>query len=58
MTNFEMRGSLLYKYHGAGGSVVIPDGVTEIYVCTFCGCDDITSIAFPSTLVKIRERAF
>ena len=58
MTDFEMRGSLLYKYHGAGGAVVIPDGVTEIYVCAFCGRDDITSIAFPPSLVKIGERAF
>lgn len=58
MTDFEMRGTLLYKYHGAGGSVVIPDGVTEIYVCAFCGRKDITSITFPSSLVKIGERAF
>lgn len=58
MTDFEMRGSLLYKYHGAGGAVVIPDGVTEIYVCAFCGRDDITSITFPPSLVKIGERAF
>ena len=58
MTDFEMRGSLLYKYHGAGGAVVIPDGVTEIYVCAFCGRNDITSITFPPSLVKIGERAF
>ncbi len=58
MTDFEMRGSMLYKYHGAGGAVVIPDGVTEIYVCAFCGRNDITSITFPSSLVKIGERAF
>lgn len=58
MTDFEIRGSMLYKYHGAGGAVVIPDGITEIYVCAFSGRSDITSITFPSSLVKIGERAF
>ena len=58
MTDFEMRGTLLYKYHGAGGDVVIPEGVTEIYVCAFCGRNDITSITFPQSLVTIGERAF
>ena len=58
MTDFEMRGTLLYKYHGAGGAVVIPEGVTEIYVCAFCGRNDITSITFPQSLVTIGERAF
>ena len=56
--DFEMNGTVLKKYHGAGGAVVIPDGVTEIYVCAFCGRNDITSVTFPSTLVKIGERAF
>ena len=58
MTDFEMKGSVLRKYHGAGGAVVIPDGVTEIYVWAFGGRDDITSVTFPHSLVKIGERAF
>lgn len=58
MTDFEMRGNMLYKYHGKGGDVVIPDGVTEIYICAFSGRSDITSITFPPSLVKIGERAF
>jgi hypothetical protein len=31
MSDFEMQGSVLRKYHGEGGEVVIPDGVTEIH---------------------------
>ena len=58
MSDFEMQGSVLRKYHGEGGAVVIPDGATEIYVCAFCGREDITSITFPASLVKIGERAF
>ena len=58
MTDFEMQGSVLRKYHGAGGDVVIPDTVTEIYVCAFVGRNDITSITFPPSLWKIGERAF
>ena len=58
MTDFEMRGTVLLKYHGEGGVVVIPDSVTEIYVCAFIGRKDITSITFPASLVKIGERAF
>lgn len=58
MEAFEMNGSVLKKYHGEGGAVVLPDSITEIYVWAFYGRDDITSITFPDTLVKIGERAF
>ncbi len=58
MADFEMSGTQLRKYHGEGGVVVIPDSVTEIYVCAFIGRNDITSVIFPQSLVKIGERAF
>ena len=58
MSDFEMQGSVLRKYHGEGGEVVIPDGVTEIHAYTFCGHKDITSITFPDSLKKIGREAF
>jgi len=58
MVDFEMQGSVLRKYRGEGGAVVVPDGITEIYICAFCGREDVTSITFPSSLIKIGERAF
>ena len=58
MADFEIKDSVLKKYHGKGGDVIIPDSITEIYVWAFIGRKDITSITFPDSLVKIGERAF
>ena len=43
MEDFIIVGGMLKKYNGAGGDVVIPEGVTEIGDNAFFGC---TSIIF------------
>ena len=48
----------LKKYTGAGGSVVLPNGITDIGDRAFSGCYNITSITLPSSVVSIGERAF
>ena len=39
--DFEIENGVLVKYTGAGGDVVIPDGVTSIGNGAFSGCQNI-----------------
>jgi len=54
----------LTEYHGPGGDVVIPDGVTAIAYNrstmkgAFEGRSDITSITIPNSVINIRWSAF
>ncbi|MBQ7369686.1 MAG: leucine-rich repeat domain-containing protein, partial [Clostridia bacterium] len=41
--------TVLKKYKGKGGDVVIPDGVTDIAENAFANCDKVTSVTFPKT---------
>ena len=41
---FEIQNGELIEYHGAGGDVVIPDGVTRIADFVFDLCETLTSL--------------
>lgn len=62
--DFTIKDGVLTKYSGAGGAVVIPDGVTEIAREAFSDPDaaepnrTITSVAIPAGVVKIGASAF
>ncbi len=56
-SDFEIENGVLKKYKGAGGDVVIPDGVTEIGVESFKD-SKVTSITLPNSVTKIGVRAF
>ncbi|MBR2672261.1 MAG: leucine-rich repeat protein [Oscillospiraceae bacterium] len=49
---------VLYSYHGHGGSIVIPEGVTSIDNSVFSKRADIVSVTMPESLRSIGERAF
>ncbi len=49
---------VLLKYIGAGGDVVIPEGVTSIGKSAFYDCDSLTSVTIPDSVTSIDEEAF
>jgi len=57
-SNFMIVDGVLTNYTGAGGSVVIPDSVTDIGDEVFRGRTDITSVTIPGSVTNIGDRAF
>jgi len=55
---FTVAKGVLTAYHGAGGDVTIPAGVTEIGAEAFAGCGALTSVTIPAGVVKIDDSAF
>ena len=58
MTEFLINDGVLEQYTGAGGDVVIPDGVTEIGESAFACCEGLKSVTLPSGLCYIGVEAF
>ncbi|MCR4644395.1 MAG: leucine-rich repeat domain-containing protein [Oscillospiraceae bacterium] len=58
MGEFDIQDGVLKRYHGSGGDVVIPEGVTSIEDDTFTGCTALTSVTFPDSVTDIGEFAF
>ncbi len=56
--DFVIQDGKLTLYHGPGGEVVIPEGVTSIGSCAFLMCENLTSVTLPSTLTSIGSSAF
>ena len=57
-SEFEMNGTVLTKYNGPGGDVVIPNGVTSIGGLAFYGHKDVTSVTIPDSVTSIETNAF
>ena len=53
-----IENNVVKSYSGAGGIVVIPEGVTSIAEKAFNGQSSVTEIAMPDTLKTIGNRAF
>ena len=58
LKDFVIENGVLTKYVGAGGDVVIPDGVTSIGFAAFRGSKNIINITIPDCVVNIGENAF
>ncbi|MBP0972720.1 MAG: leucine-rich repeat domain-containing protein [Oscillospiraceae bacterium] len=55
---FEIKDGVLIQYHGVGGDVVIPEGVTDIAWRAFYRCAGLTSITIPDGVRTIGVNAF
>ncbi len=55
---FEIENGVLTAYHGAGGNVTIPAGVTQIGTEAFSGCRALSGVTFPDGLERIGNFAF
>ena len=53
-----LGGTLLNRYEGKGGDVVIPEGVTRIFEEAFRNKKKVTSITFPEGVTTIEANAF
>lgn len=56
--NFEIKNGVLRKYTGSEPIVVIPDGVNEIDIHAFVGCDDVVEVTLPECVAKVGMYAF
>ena len=58
-SDFEIdENGILTAYHGDGGDVVIPEGITEIGEKAFENCISLTSVIIPEGVTKIGWDAF
>ncbi|MCQ2452462.1 MAG: leucine-rich repeat domain-containing protein [Oscillospiraceae bacterium] len=57
-TDFIIQDGVLQKYTGAGGDVVVPEGVTTIGRAAFRGCHNLTSVTIPNGVNIIEGVAF
>ena len=56
--DFIVKGGVLNMYLGAGGDVVIPNGVTSIGEQVFEDCSSLTSVTIPEGVTSIGNWAF
>ena len=55
---FLIEKSVLREYHGTGGEVSVPAGVTSIGERAFAGCLGLTGITIPEGVTSIGYEAF
>ena len=58
LKDFVIENSILKKYNGEGGDVVIPDCVTSIGSSAFSNCTNLTSVTIPDSVRIIGDWAF
>lgn len=58
MSDFFVENGVLTEYTGAGGDVVIPDGVQNIGINAFQGCNALTGIRIPGNVTQIGNWTF
>jgi len=53
-----VNGTVLKKYRGPGGNVILPYGITKIGDKAFYDCKSLTSITIPESVTSIGDKAF
>ena len=56
--DFVIKDSVLKQYKGAGGDVVIPDGVTELDFESFRFCEGLKTVTIPQSVTAISQGVF
>lgn len=56
--DFILENGTLTNYHGPGGDVVLPEGITEVGREAFFHCDGLTGVSVPAGVTKISHLAF
>ena len=56
--DFVIENGVLKEYQGAGGDVVIPEGVTSIGRSAFAECKKMKSVTIPDSVTSIGDYAF
>ena len=56
-TEFKIENGVLIDYHGRGGDIVVPEGVTSIGTAFYRNAK-ITSVVIPDSVTFLKERAF
>ncbi len=56
--DFTIENSVLTRYTGPGGDVVIPEGITEIGDWAFSNCTGLTSVTIPEGVTEIGGSVF
>ncbi|MBE6605210.1 MAG: leucine-rich repeat domain-containing protein [Ruminococcaceae bacterium] len=57
-TEFRIDDTMIMEYFGDGGSVIIPEGVTDIFFEVFCANDSITALQIAGTVDDITPFLF
>ncbi len=57
-SDYIIKNGVLTKYLGAGGSVLIPDGVTTIGDGVFFRCTNLIQVNIPDSVTAIGDSAF
>lgn len=56
--DFTIENGTLKTYHGPGGAVTVPDGVTRIERGAFGHCETLTAVTLPDSVTVVAEMAF
>ena len=58
VSEFLIADNVLIRYNGAGGSVIIPDGITKVGNEAFIFNRDVTEVTIPDSVTSIGDSAF
>lgn len=58
LNDYVIENGVLTKYQGAGGDIVIHEGITKVGDYAFCNCVELTGVILPESVLSIGNSAF